>query len=180
MYTHDVFAWVHDRKSVLRIIALFSIACGRMGRSSSWTSLTVYSELPGVSFPDKTIDSYGFLPKVVIMTHHGWIWQARLLGKRWQTNLQLYGLRGDFDYRHLQKTKREREMRSSVSTSEALYPSHLPPWVSPFPVCRYGCMNWLQVQWIGCAALLRAAQVPQRIGPLIDKALVFCFQPHGV
>lgn len=24
---------------------------------------------------------YGFPPKVVIMTHHGWIWQDRLLGK---------------------------------------------------------------------------------------------------
>lgn len=64
-------------------------------------------------------------------------------------------------------------MRSSISTSVALSPSHLPPWVSCFPVCRYGCMNWLQAQWIGCAALLRAAQVPQRVGPLIDKALVF-------
>lgn len=150
LYTHDVFTRVQDRKSVLRGIALFSHSLWQDGpvqlvnkpHSVQWT--------PRREFPWQNYWFYGFLPKVVIMIHHGWIWQARRLGKRWQTNLQLYGLRGDFDYRHLQRNitwKRDALFRLHVSGS---FPLPSPSLGVSFPsvsIWMYelvtGTMDWL-------------------------------------
>lgn len=110
---------------------------------------------PRRKFPWQTYWFYGFPPKVVIMIHHGRIWQDRLLGEEVAKQFAAIKTKGGLWLLIPPNETKEGEIYPSISPS---IPLSLSPWVSCFPVCRYGCMNLLQMdlaKWIGFAALLR-------------------------
>lgn len=94
------------------------------------------------------------------MIHHGRIWQDRLLGEEVAKQFAAVKTRRRTLIANTpNETEREGEVDPSITTSiTASIPLSLAPVVPCFLVCRYGCMNLLQMdlaQWIGFAALLR-------------------------
>lgn len=90
------------------------------------------------------------------MIHHGRIWQDRLLGEEVAKQFAAVKTKGGTLITNTPTKQKEKERYIPPSLRPSLYPSS--PWVSCFLVCRYGCMNLLQMdpaQWIGFAALLR-------------------------
>lgn len=163
-------------KACIGVSPRFSIACDRMGQSSPWTSLTVcensqawvcLTNLLILWISTQSCDNDTSWVDLTGQTAGGRGGKPICSRKDWGESLITHTPK---------ETKREGEIYPSISTSMTLFP--LPsPRVSCFPVCRYGCMNLLQAQWIGCAALLRAgaAKVPQVHQAPLDKPLACTF-----
>lgn len=170
IYTFLICVCLHKCMFKEGCVGAFSIACGRMGQTSAWTSLTVC----------KNSQAWVSLTNLLILwistqscdNDTSWVdLTGRTAGGRGGKPICSCKDWGEsLITNYPQRNNTGRRNISLCLRVDGSFPL-LSPWVPCFPVCRYGCMNLLQAQRMGCAASLRAgtAQVPQSARHLIDK-----------
>ena len=137
---------------------------------------------PRREFPWQTYWFYGFSPKLVIMIHHGQIWQDRLLGE--EVAKQFAAVRTKGELWLLIPPKRNKKRRENISIHLSVHPSipvssgvlfpGVSIWIYEFVTDGSGTMEWLCcfVKDRVCAGIIDRLVCVQQRKELIDKPLV--------